>query len=154
MPVSTHELPPGAKEGATFQSMSVVPLALVVHMQQLFFRGGGRMFRGTVRHVEEIAHGGVASFQRLQEGVISKDSAAPSAVVVCLGLGARFLGGIEDKSLEPAQISVIKVHLPAVTSGRAFYDEKHAPILFLVPLGDGYVSISTLSLGVHRFILN
>lgn len=109
-------------------------------MQELFFRAGGRTFRGTVRHIDEIVHGGVAAFQRLRDGVPTESGAPPSAVVVCVGLGARFLGGIEDRTLKTVQIPVLKLKLPAVHSGRAFYNEEQSPIFFLVPLGGGIVS--------------
>lgn len=104
------------------------------------------MFRGTVRHLDEIVHGGVASFQRLKDGTVPADGAIPSAIVVCLGMGARFLGGVEDKTLRALQVPVLKLRLPTVTTGRAFYDNlEGAPTFFIVPLGDGIVSVDFFS---------
>lgn len=130
----------GAKHGVEFSSVSTSPLALASHLQHLFLRGGGRMFRGTVRHLDEIVHGGIASFQRLRDGILPEDGVVPTAILVCVGMGARFLGGVEDKTLQPVQFPVLQLRLPGVTEGRAFYDDYQTPTLFLVPLGDGNVS--------------
>ncbi|KAJ7576685.1 hypothetical protein C8J56DRAFT_1117062 [Mycena floridula] len=46
---------------------------------------------------EFLAKGGHIS--QVVEGAFTEDAGRPAAVVVCTGLGARFLGGIEDKDM-------------------------------------------------------
>lgn len=105
-------------------------------MQNDFTNNGGRFLRGTVRHIRELAEGGVTSFQRVP---MNDDPTPPTAIVVCVGLGARFLGGLEDSTVAPVRIHLARLRAPAITSGRAFYNDNELPDFFVVPLGNGDV---------------
>ena len=42
------------------------------------------------------------------------------AVTVCVGLGARFLGGVEDKTVYPSRGQTVILQAPCVQSGCTF----------------------------------
>ncbi|KAJ3525101.1 hypothetical protein NMY22_g10715 [Coprinellus aureogranulatus] len=134
--IPAEDLAPEAKHGATFTTISISPVQLAQRMQYDFASKGGRVLRGTVRHIRELAEGGVSSFQRLPMG---EDCFPPTAIVICVGVGARFLGGVEDSTVIPTRILVLRLRIPSLKTGKAFYDSNEAPSLFLVPLGNGDV---------------
>jgi len=41
-------------------------------------------------------------------------------IIVCVGLGARFLGGVEDKTVYPSRGQTVILHAPWVRFGRTF----------------------------------
>ncbi|RXW18457.1 hypothetical protein EST38_g7395 [Candolleomyces aberdarensis] len=118
------QLVEGAKHGLTFTSVSVMPDQVINRLLSEFGSCGGRIFRGTVRHLNEIIE-------------------APSAIVVCVGIGARTIGGIEDTSLRPMRIQVLKLRAPWMTVGKAFYGEDNVPTFFAIPLGSGDVLVGS-----------
>ncbi|RXW14913.1 hypothetical protein EST38_g10942 [Candolleomyces aberdarensis] len=103
-----------------------------------FARNGGRILRGTVRHIREIVEGGIGAFARPIDGELCKP---PAAIVVCAGIGARFIGGIEDTTVFPVRNEVVKLRAPWITMGKAAYDQNLDISVFVVPLGDGDVVI-------------
>ncbi|KAF6745573.1 hypothetical protein DFP72DRAFT_824271, partial [Ephemerocybe angulata] len=129
----------GALRGVTTHSLSISPASLSERMLNDFHTKGGRTFRGTVRHIREIIEGGVTSFARPNLDDIQY---LPDAIIVCVGLGARFLGGVEDTNVFPTRIPIVKLRAPWVDVGRVIYNEDLKIDLSVIPLGDGDLVIS------------
>lgn len=106
-----------------------------------FLFKGGRTFRGTVRHIQEIVEAGVEPYARSNLDDIQY---SPDAIMVCVGIGARFLGGIEDRDLAPLRIPFVKLRAPWIKTGKATYDENLNSIISVVPLPDGDVGVSVI----------
>jgi D-amino-acid oxidase len=72
---------------------------------------GVRIIRGTVQHINQIVEGGVYPWTR--EG----SPKTPDAIICCPGMGARTLGGVEDKELYPVRGQTVLLRAPWVRFG-------------------------------------
>ena len=111
--LSETELIPGTVLGVSFTTVTIdVPIYLNYLLTQ-FLGNGGRILRGSVQHINQIIEGGTSLFSG---GNVSDPP--PDAVVVAVGLGARFLGGVEDKAMYPVRGQTVLVRAPWVRFGR------------------------------------
>jgi len=116
------------------------------YLESRFTSKGGRILRGTVQHIQQVIEGGAYLFTK--EG----DPAPPDAVVVCTGLGTRFLGGVEDKDLYPTRGQTVVVRAPWVRFGITIADVK-GKLTYVIPRRSGDVRVfasSPCAIGVHR----
>ncbi|KAF6751268.1 D-amino-acid oxidase [Ephemerocybe angulata] len=135
------QLPEGAKHGASFLSISFDPTKVANDILGRFLTAGGRMLRGTVRHIQEVIEAGTTAFEKATnsgEEVLRP----PAAILVCVGLGARFIGGLEDTGVFPIRMQALKLRAPWIVTGQAYYNNETAPILSIVPLSNGDVLVS------------
>jgi hypothetical protein len=84
-----------------------------------FLASGGSIVRGTVQHINQVIEGGA----RIFSGPRTLQGCPPDAIVVCVGLGARTLGGVEDKDVYPIRGQTVLLRAPWVTLGytRSFH---------------------------------
>jgi len=102
-----------------------------------FLEKGGTLIRGHVQHIHQVLEAGSAPFKN---GSSSDGSVGPpDAVVVCVGLGARFLGGVEDKTVYPSRGQTVILHAPWVRSGRTF--EGAGEWTYIIPRKSGNVVV-------------
>ena len=78
-----------------------------------FLVKGGVIARGSVQHINQIAEGGPHIFT---PGRTCREPA--DAIVVCAGLGARTLGGVEDKDVYPVRGQIAILRAPWIKYGR------------------------------------
>ncbi|KAI6035976.1 hypothetical protein BKA83DRAFT_107285 [Pisolithus microcarpus] len=90
--VSNDELVPGATHGWTFTTLTLYPPVYLNWLLGRFLGNGGKIVRAQLQHINQAIHGGISGLPQ-----------EPDAVVACVGLGARFLGGIEDKEVYPVR---------------------------------------------------
>lgn len=71
-------------------------------------------------HIDQVIEGGTSLFKG---GHINDP--LPEAVIVCVGLGARSLGGVEDKDIYPVRGQTVLLRAPWVRFGitETFGDE-------------------------------
>ena len=94
-----------------------------------FIAAGGRVLRGNVQHIQNLVEGGTSLFS----GGSIHDP-LPDAIVVACGLGARFLGGVEDKNMYPIRGQTVIVRAPWVRFGRtSSYPNEDGPISYIIP---------------------
>ena len=74
------------------------------------FEEGETALRGHVQHLE-ILEGGPAPLKDAA-GSAHGSACSPDAVVVYVGLEARFLGGVEDKTIHPSRDQTLSLHAP------------------------------------------
>ncbi|KAF4616481.1 hypothetical protein D9613_008695 [Agrocybe pediades] len=121
------ELPTGVKatHGVEFQTFTIEPARYLPWLAKKFQQAGGAMVRKHVQHIDEVTKLG------------------PHAVIVCLGLGARFLGGVEDKSVFPSRGQNVILRAPWIRDGSSFIDPHSNPRLGtdVVPRKSGEVLI-------------
>lgn len=72
--------------------------------------------RDTVQHISQVFEGAI-----LPSGSDGKVSEV-DAVIVCAGIGARFLGGVEDKAVYPIRGQTVLLRAPWVRFGRTLID--------------------------------
>ena len=85
-----------------------------------------------MQHINQIIEGGT----RLFSGGNVNDF-QPDAVVVAVGLGARFLGGVEDKAMYPVRGQTVLVRAPWVRFGKA--DISESGLTYIIPRRSGDV---------------
>lgn len=64
------------------------------------------MVRASIQHVSQVIEGAFTPTR-------------PDAVVVCVGLGARTLGGVEDKDVYPVRGQIVLIRAPWIKFGRS-----------------------------------
>ena len=118
----------------SFTTISIdVPIYLNYLLTQ-FLANGGRILRGSVQHIPQIIEGGTSLFS----GGNANDP-APDAIVVAVGLGARFLGGIEDKAMYPVRGRTVLVRAPWVRFGRTKVTGSDDLMTYIIPRRSGDV---------------
>jgi FAD dependent oxidoreductase len=78
------------------------------YLLKRFLAKGGEIVRATVQHLSQVLDGAFSS----------RPGQPPSAVFVCLGLGAYSLGGLEDKNMYPIRGQTVLLNAPWVKFGR------------------------------------
>ena len=85
-----------------------------------------------MQHINQLIEGGT----RLFSGGNVKD-VLPDAVIVAVGLGARFLGGVEDKAMYPVSGQTVLVRAPWVKFGITEITE--SGLTYIIPRRSGDV---------------
>ncbi|KAG6850030.1 hypothetical protein H0H93_002234 [Arthromyces matolae] len=88
-------LPFNAKVGVTFKTVTIDTPNYLLFLARRFTASGGKIVRASVQHINQVLEGGADVFTG------ASNPTPPHAVVVCTGLGTRFLGGIEDQNMCP-----------------------------------------------------
>ena len=65
----------------------------------------------------------------------------PAAVIACPGIGARFLGGIEDKNVYPIRGQTILLYAPWIKYGRTL-SGADGSYVYMMPRSTGDVHLS------------
>lgn len=100
-----ESLPPKAKTGATFQTITIDVPNYLLYLLEVFQKKGGRVIRASVQHIQQLIDGGFGTGK-------------PDAVVICAGIGARTLGGLEDKDVYPIRGQTVLMRTPWVKFGK------------------------------------
>jgi len=116
---------PGSVSGETFKSITIdVPIYLQWLMAK-FLGSGGQLKRVQVQHILQAATGAHAR--------------EADAVVVCTGLGSRFLGGVEDKEMYPIRGQTVLINAPWIKSVRGMDAKEDGLWTYIIPRRSGDV---------------
>ncbi|KIK70227.1 hypothetical protein GYMLUDRAFT_213420 [Collybiopsis luxurians FD-317 M1] len=133
----TDELVEGAVQGFAFTSVTFDIPRYLPYLLARFLSAGGSTVRGAVGHIQSLLEGGVGLFSGSLKG-----PSPPDAVVLCVGLGARFLGGIEDKNMFPVRGQTVLIRAPWVRDMPVFTDFKDDAIIpYVIPRKGGEVIV-------------
>jgi D-aspartate oxidase len=102
--VPEEELIPGAKSGVHFSTVTIDVPNYLQYLFSEFQSQGGQIRRTAIQHISQVL-----------EGAYSK---VPDGLIVCAGLGARMLGGVEDKDLYPIRGDTVLIRAPWIKFGR------------------------------------
>jgi glycine/D-amino acid oxidase-like deaminating enzyme len=86
------------------------PTVYLPYLHKRFLVAGGKLVHGSIQHITQVVEGGSAVFE-------GHAPTPPAAVIVCAGLGARSLGGVEDKTVSAARGQTVILHAPWVHFG-------------------------------------
>lgn len=106
------------------------------YLLKRFLEKGGTIIRGHVQHIDQVLEAGSAPFK---DDFSSEGLAGPDAVVVCVGLGARFLGGVEDKTVYSSRGQTVILQAPWVRSSCRL--EVAGEWTHVIPRKSGYVVV-------------
>lgn len=119
----------------TFTTITIDTPIYLNYLLMRFCANGGHILRGTILHISQIIEGGT----RLFVGGTAHDP-LPAAVIVCVGLGARFIGGIEDKAMFPVRGQTVLVRAPWVRFGRTETFDESGACTYIIPRRSSDVS--------------
>ncbi|KAG8710473.1 hypothetical protein FRC11_004479 [Ceratobasidium sp. 423] len=100
-----EELVQGADAGMAFNTITIDTPVYLPYLLSTFLGKGGSVVRARIMHISQVAQG-------------SFTSTKPDAIVVCTGIGARTLGGVEDKDVYPVRGQIVLIRAPWVKFGR------------------------------------
>lgn len=122
------QLVPGAASGLTYDSVNTDSPVFLNYLLSAFLAAGGAMVRASVVHIDQVLRGGAGA-------------APPDGVVVCLGLGARFLGGVEDTSVYPVRGQTVLIRAPWIQKCMSLSGGESAVWTYVIPRRSGDVII-------------
>ncbi|KAI0747061.1 D-amino-acid oxidase [Daedaleopsis nitida] len=129
-------LVPGALAGTSFTTVSIDTSVYLPYLLARFLSAGGSIVRGSVQHISQVIEGGPGLFRRGRA-----DSSLVDALVVCPGLGARTLGGVEDKDVYPVRGQIAIVRAPWIEFGRTLSHNAQGLWTYIIPRRSGDVII-------------
>ncbi|KAJ7637045.1 D-amino-acid oxidase [Roridomyces roridus] len=132
--IPASDLPPDVAEGISFTTLTIDSPVYLNYLLSRFLAAGGSIVRGTVQHIAQVVEGGAGIFSG------RKCLSSPSAVMVCVGLGARTLGGVEDKEVYPIRGQTVLLRAPWVRFGRAC-SSKNGLWTYIIPRRSGDVIV-------------
>ena len=112
------------------------------YLADKFRRQGGKIERASIHHISQLAGGAYS------------DGWKPDAIVVCTGLGARFLGGVEDKDVYPSRGQTVLLRAPWIKFGRTFSDLKTGLWTYIIPRRSGDVIVGGSKVDNDWYISN
>ncbi|KAI1797963.1 D-amino-acid oxidase [Ganoderma leucocontextum] len=127
-------LVPGAASGTSFTTVNIDTSVYLPYLLARFLSRGGSIVRGSVQHVSQVIEGGPGLFRRGRA-----DFEPIDALVVCPGLGARTLGGVEDKDVYPVRGQVAVIRAPWIRSGRTLSHHEQGLWTYVIPRRSGDV---------------
>ena len=136
-----NSLIPGALAGTSFTTVNIDTPVYLPYLLARFLSRGGAIVRGSVQHVSQVVEGGPDLFRRGRADLSTVD-----ALVVCPGLGARTLGGVEDKDVYPVRGQVVIIRAPWITFGRTASHLADGLWTYIIPRRSGDVRLSSLVL--------
>ncbi|KAH9036564.1 nucleotide-binding domain-containing protein [Lactarius hengduanensis] len=132
---SAYACVPEAVSAVSFSTLNINPPAYLTYLLARFLSRGGRIVRASIQHVAEVLEGGVEAFAG------GKSEARPvDALIICVGLGARTLGGVDDKDVYPVRGQTVLLRAPWIEGGRSLVVESVAKT-YIVPRRDGTVIV-------------
>ncbi|KAI0938428.1 hypothetical protein AcW1_001838 [Taiwanofungus camphoratus] len=128
------ELASNAKTGISFTTLTIDTYLYLNYLMSRFLAHGGIIVRGAVQHINQVIEGGAYVFTRGRASPALVD-----ALIVCPGLGARSLGGVEDKDVYPSRGQVILIRAPWITSVRRASGLEEGLWTYIIPRRNGDV---------------
>ncbi|KAH7332845.1 D-aspartate oxidase [Rhizoctonia solani] len=126
-----EELVQDADSGVAFNTLTIDTSIYLPYLFSTFLGKGGSVVRTRIMHISQVAQG-------------SYTSTKPDAIVVCAGIGARTLGGVEDKDVYPIRGQIVVVRAPWVKFGRT-KSEASGAWTYIIPRRSGDVILGGTS---------
>lgn len=123
--VAGADLVEGTVLGTSFTTVSIDTPAYLPYLLARLLAKGGSIIRSSLQHIFQVLEGALTPFK-------------PDALVVCAGIGARFLGGVEDKDIYPIRGQTVLIRAPWVKFGRTTNGKDE--VTYVIPRRSGDVS--------------
>ncbi|KZS91403.1 FAD-linked reductase, partial [Sistotremastrum niveocremeum HHB9708] len=119
------ELPDGIVDGVEFETVTIDVPAYLLYLYTTFLGKGGKVHRASLQHISQIVTGGFGTSE-------------PDLIVICAGIGARSLGGVEDKDMFPVRGQTVLIRAPWIKVGVG-YAPKKGDWTYIIPRRSGDV---------------
>ncbi|GJJ06493.1 hypothetical protein Clacol_000685 [Clathrus columnatus] len=120
------ELVLGSKSGVGFMTITIDTAAYLPLLLARFLSRGGQIRRVQIQHIDQVLNGGWKT-------------PIPDLLVVCAGIGARSLGGVEDKDVYPIRGQTVLVRAPWVKEIRGIHLKEDDLVTYIIPRSSGDV---------------
>jgi hypothetical protein len=110
---------------ASFTTLTIDTPVYLPYLLSRFLARGGNLIRNSLQHISQVLEGALTPFN-------------PDALLVCVGIGARFLGGVEDKDVYPIRGQTVLIRAPWVKFGRTINGKDE--VTYIIPRRSGDVS--------------
>ncbi|KAJ3520004.1 hypothetical protein NMY22_g12939 [Coprinellus aureogranulatus] len=137
---------PGASSGEAFTTLTINVPSYLNYLLSRLLGAGGRIVRGSVQHISQIAESGAHAFLPPSERFNSDGTPRtqiqpkpPAGIIVCVGLGARFLGGVEDANVYPIRGQTVLVKAPWIRWGKTLSNLAAMEWTYVIPRRTGIV---------------
>ncbi|PPR07754.1 hypothetical protein CVT24_003704, partial [Panaeolus cyanescens] len=142
--LSQESLRPGTTSGYSFETITIdVPIYLQ-YLLNRYLSIGGKINRGRINHINEVIESGAAPWRAINDDLTypqaTANSDAPDALVVCAGLGARTLGGVEDSAVYPTRGQTVILRAPWIHFGMSSRPDDKTWV-YIIPRQSGDVVI-------------
>ncbi|KAK7453407.1 hypothetical protein VKT23_011672 [Stygiomarasmius scandens] len=126
-----------------FDTLTIDSERYLPYLIDRFRKAGGRTVRGKVDHLNQLLQGNLQVDEvtgNLNDSSPSKTSflARPDAIVVCAGLGARNLGGVEDPLVHPVRGQTVYIKAPWIKLAQ-MKEEEDGGETYILPRRSGIV---------------
>ncbi|KAG9218144.1 hypothetical protein CCMSSC00406_0008083 [Pleurotus cornucopiae] len=112
-------LVPDAIGGVAFNTLTIDTPRYLNYLFAQFLSAGGLIDRASIQHLIQILEGGAKVFSTPKDA----PKIEVDAIIVCAGLGARTLGGVDDKTVHPIRGQTILIRAPWIRFGRTLSKE-------------------------------
>ncbi|TFK49356.1 D-aspartate oxidase [Heliocybe sulcata] len=130
-----NSLVPNTVAGVEFTTLTIDTPIYLNYLLSRFLAKGGAIVRGSVQHISQVVEGGARVFAGAKCAGTSVD-----AIVVCAGIGARLLGGVEDKDVYPIRGQTVLLRAPWIRFGRTM-SSKDGLWTYIIPRRSGDVIV-------------
>ncbi|EJD46855.1 D-amino-acid oxidase [Auricularia subglabra TFB-10046 SS5] len=119
------QLVQGSQDGVAFTTVTIDIPKYLPYLLARFLGRGGQVIRARVQHIDQVLQGAFGP--------------TPEAIFICAGLGARFLGGVEDKDVFPIRGQVVLIRAPWIKFGRTLSSAVSGLWTYIIPRRSGDV---------------
>ncbi|KAL1715116.1 hypothetical protein EV715DRAFT_256573 [Schizophyllum commune] len=124
----------GTVSGVSFDTLTIDTPRYLAYLLARFLAAGGAIQRASVNHIAEVIEGGAGIYGP------SRKPTPPDALLVCPGLGARTLGGVNDTRMFPIRGQTLLIRAPWVRFGRTI-SSKDGLWTYIIPRRSGDVIV-------------
>ncbi|KAH8824130.1 nucleotide-binding domain-containing protein [Flagelloscypha sp. PMI_526] len=137
-PVAEDQFPsPDIVAGLEATSFSIDVPQYLNYLLDRFLSKGGQLVRGHVQHIQQLTESPSIFSGRNREE-------APETILLCPGLAARSLGGLEDRNMYPVRGQVLRLKAPWVDhflSVAGKNDRVEEKLFYAIPRSSGLVVV-------------
>ncbi|KAJ7255261.1 D-amino-acid oxidase [Mycena rebaudengoi] len=137
--LESQELPQGIVSGVTYSTIFMDVPRYLPYLMNRFLAAGGHAFRVALPSLSSLLSEKERP-QLMPFAPSSADSAPPfdpAAVINCTGIGALFLGDVEDKDVYPTRGEVLIIRAPWINRGMSCFHTSH--LSYIIPRQSGDV---------------
>lgn len=132
--LESNELRGPANMGFSFSTVTMNTPAYLNWLLSRFLANNGTIVRASLQHISQLLERGTSPYTGSQS---HRDI---DALVICAGLGARVLGGVEDKDVYPIRGQTVLLRAPWVKFGRTM-TEADSTYTYTMPRSNGDVRL-------------
>lgn len=129
-----------AVAGATFTAITISTPQYLLYLFSRFQAAGGKVVRATLQSIDQVIKPDAPDYSS-PAGLSVGTGPTPTrvdAAIVCLGLGARKLAGVDDANLYPIRGQTVILRAPWVRSGITLTNETGG-VSYVIPRSSGEV---------------